>query len=262
VNAELQDKLDELSNTNNDMRNLLDSIEIPTIFLDNDLRIKRFTAHAKKIINLIHTDIGRPLSHIVSNLKYDRLIPDAEEVLKSLVPREREVETKDDRWYLMRMLPYRTLGNAIDGVVITFSDIHALKVAAAEIKKLHQTVQEARDYAENIIDTVRESLVVLDEDLRVISANRSFYRTFHVAPVETEGKLIYDLGAGQWNIPGLRKLLERVIPGNTSFEGFRVEHTFPEVGRKTLLLNARRITRKETGKEMILLAIEDVTEKA
>jgi PAS domain-containing protein len=102
---------------------------------------------------------------------------------------------------------------------------------------------------------------VLDENLRVISANRAFFRTFHVTSVETEGKLIYDLGAGQWDIPKLREILGQVIPENTSFDGFRVEHTFPEVGRKTLLLNARRITSKETGKEMILLAIEDITER-
>jgi two-component system CheB/CheR fusion protein len=261
VNTELQDKLEELSKTNNDMKNLLDSIEIPTIFLDNDLRIKRFTPHATRVINLIYTDIGRPLSHIVSKVKYDKLIPDAEEVLKSLVPREREVETKDERWYLMRMLPYRTLDNAIDGVVITFSDIHALKVAAEEIKKLHETVQEARDYAENIIDTVRESLVVLDEDLRIITANRAFYATFQVIPEKTEGELIYNLGNGQWDITKLRKILEQVIPGNRSFDRFEVEYLFPQIGRKTLLLNARRIIGKETKKRMILLAIENSTDK-
>ncbi|MHB8882821.1 MAG: hybrid sensor histidine kinase/response regulator [Thermodesulfovibrionales bacterium] len=114
---------------------------------------------------------------------------------------------------------------------------------------------------EDIVETVREPLVVLDPDLRVLSANRSFYAAFKVVPEETIGKLVYDLGDRQWDIPGLRTLLEDILPKNKKFDDYEVEHTFSGVGHKTLLLNARRIIHKEMGSEMILLAIEDITER-
>jgi PAS domain S-box-containing protein len=114
--------------------------------------------------------------------------------------------------------------------------------------------------ADSIVDTVREPLLVLSADLRVRKANRSFYRMFKVTPEETVGHLIYDLGNQQWDIPWLRKLLEEVLPQNTTFDDFQVEHVFPTIGRKFMLLNARRICRKDNQTEFILLAIEDTTE--
>jgi len=120
--------------------------------------------------------------------------------------------------------------------------------------------QETREYAESIVDTVREGLMVLDGDLRVISANRSFYETFKVKPGETEGKLVYDLGNRQWNIPKLRELLEEILPTDTTFDNFEVEHEFKIIGRRVMHLNARRIYRETNETRLILLAIEDVTE--
>jgi PAS domain-containing protein len=108
-------------------------------------------------------------------------------------------------------------------------------------ERAERAVQEAREYAESIIETVREPLVVLDTDLRVISVNHSFYQTFKVAPEDTEGKLIYDLGNYQWNIPKLQVLLEEIIPGRNQFQDFEVEHEFPGIERKIMLLNARHI---------------------
>jgi PAS domain S-box-containing protein len=108
---------------------------------------------------------------------------------------------------------------------------------------------------------MREPLVVLDTNLRVISVNHSFYQTFKVTPEDTEGKLIYDLGNRQWNIPKLRVFLEEIIPRNNRFENFEVEHEFPTIGRRTMLLNARQIYSKGVGAQMILLAIEDITER-
>jgi PAS domain S-box-containing protein len=115
--------------------------------------------------------------------------------------------------------------------------------------------------AESIVDTVREPLLVLDANLRVMRANRSFYQNFRVSPQETENRLVYDLGNGQWDIPRLRTLLEEVLPQNTSFDDFEVVHDFPSIGRKFMLLNARRIFREGNQTEFILLAIEDVTER-
>jgi PAS domain S-box-containing protein len=113
---------------------------------------------------------------------------------------------------------------------------------------------------EDIVETVRESLIVMDSDLRIVLANRSFYNSFKVTPAETLGNLIYDLGNRQWNLPALRTLLEGILPENDKFDDYQIEHVFPNIGYKIMLLNARRVTHKETGSQMILLAIEDITE--
>jgi len=128
-------------------------------------------------------------------------------------------------------------------------------------KRAERAAQEAQEYAESIVETVREPLVVLDTNLRVISVNPSFYRTFKVSPEDTKGKLIYDLGNRQWNISKLRLLLEEIIPRDNQFKNFEVEHEFPTIGRKIMLLNARQIYSKGIGAHRILLAIEDVTER-
>lgn len=127
-------------------------------------------------------------------------------------------------------------------------------------KNIHK-IEEARDYSEAIVETVREPLVVLDGKLRVITANRSFYKIFHVNKKATEHKLIYSLGNKQWDIPKLRHLLEEILPRKTFFQDFEIEHDFPEIGKRTVLLNARKVVQKNSNEPMILLAIEDVTEK-
>ncbi|RPJ03786.1 MAG: PAS domain-containing sensor histidine kinase, partial [Deltaproteobacteria bacterium] len=118
-----------------------------------------------------------------------------------------------------------------------------------------------RNYAEAIVETVREPLIVLDKDFHVKSANRSFYDTFQTSPAETEGRLIYELGNNQWDIPELRKVLEEMLPQNTSIQDFEIEHDVPAIGHRTMRLNARHIAQKGSGTQMILLAIEDVTER-
>ena len=120
--------------------------------------------------------------------------------------------------------------------------------------------ERAKEYAESIVATVREPLLVLDATLHVRSANRSFYETFRVDPGETDGRFIYDLGDGQWDIPALRTLLEEIVPGNSAFDDFEVEHDFEHLGRRTMLLNARRFP-PEGEYELVLLAIEDVTDR-
>lgn len=136
-----------------------------------------------------------------------------------------------------------------------------LEIAARECKQLEAGIQDAREYAENIVETVREPLVVLNSDLKILTANHSFYQTFKVTPEETIGNFIYDLGNRQWDIPKLRVLFKEILPHETVFNGYEVEHDFIGIGRKTILLNAREIFREKIGSHIILLAMEDITER-
>ncbi len=254
VNAELQGKIEELSSTTADIRNLLDNTKVATLFLDRRLCVKRFTPEVTKVINLIEKDIGRSMSHFKTSLADEDLAQEAQAVLNTLVPLEREVRSLDGRWYLMRITPYRATDNFIDGVVITFIDI-------SEVKRLELEAERARDFAEGIVGTVREPLIVLDRDFNVISANESFYRNFHLTPQSAQGHSLFELNERQWDIPELRVLLEKVLPEDHRFEGFIIEHEFPDRGPTTLLLNARRIHHGEVGTDTILLALEDVTDR-
>jgi PAS domain S-box-containing protein/putative nucleotidyltransferase with HDIG domain len=130
-----------------------------------------------------------------------------------------------------------------------------------EPEVIKQSADEAREYAESIINTVREPLIVLDQDLRVVTVSRSFYEFFKVKPEETVGQLIYDLGNKQWDIPRLRELLETILPQKTTFDNYEVEHNFSAIGRRIMLLNARQIQRVLGKERIILLAIEDITER-
>lgn len=139
-------------------------------------------------------------------------------------------------------------------------DVAELSTSARDHQRVESSLRESLAFMQSIVETVREPLVVLDADLRVVSANLAFYRTFKVTPEKTEGHFIYELGNRQWDIPRLRQLLEEIIPQNTFFDDFEVEHDFPDIGPKIMLLNARRLPGSGSRPEMILLALEDITE--
>ncbi|MFT5468924.1 MAG: two-component system CheB/CheR fusion protein [Verrucomicrobiales bacterium] len=246
VNNELESKMRALSQANDDMLNLLNSTTIATIFLDNDLNIKRFTDEARSLVHLILSDVGRPLADLVSNLVYSELVEDCKGVLKTLAWKETEVETDTGKWYLMRIMPYRTSDNKIDGLVVTF----------VEISQTRYT----RQYFESIVDTMREPLLVLDDELRVVSGNSTFCRTFETSSELIDKKLIYELGDGEWDVPILRKLLEEILPQDQKFEDFRVETEFPDIGKRAFMLNGRKLERAAGLPGMILLAIEEAAE--
>jgi two-component system CheB/CheR fusion protein len=251
VNAERQRKIEDLSQINDDMQNLLRSTEIAMLFLDSDLRVRRFTDPIRSIVNLQAGDEGRLITDLAISIEDEDLSEEARTVLDTLQMQVKEVRTSAGGWCLMRIVPYRTAENRIEGVVVTFLDITPLK-------KMERSLQDARQYADSIIASIHEPLVILDADLRVMSANHSFYTVFGVIPAETEGKLIYTIGNRQWDIPDLRRLLEEILPDQKEFEGFRVEHDFPGIGHRVMRLNARRIG-SDVGEDRILLAIEDVT---
>jgi two-component system, chemotaxis family, CheB/CheR fusion protein len=250
INEELYRRNAETSRISNDFQNLLGSIHIPILMLEGDLRIRRFTATAAALFNLIPTDIGRPLSDIKHNLRIEHLEQQILAVIDTLEPTNREVQSLDGHWYDLRIRPYRTLENLIDGAVVVLVDINTLKRVSEQLK-------EARDYAEAIVETIRESLVVLNENFEVVTANRAFYEMFQVLSGETENCQFFDLGNGQWDRPALRSLFEDLKTRNGQIQDFEVEYDFERVGRKTMLLNARRMPLVE-GRLLILLAIEEI----
>jgi len=250
VNSELKNKLEEVSSARNDLENLMVATEIPTLFLDRALRIKRFTPQLDPLFSIKAGDLERPVRDLSRSIHYGELEADAARVLDELTMLERQVLSEDGRWYLVRLRPYRTPDHRIDGVVITFVDF-------TEQKRAEEVLREARHYAESIVETVRQPLLILTEDLRVEFANAAFYEIFGVALEETQGRRIYELGNSQWDIPQLRRLLEDVLPQDESFEAFRVSHDFEQVGQRTMLVSARRLD----SLQRVLLAIEDITER-
>lgn len=253
ANEELATSQEEIRSVNEDLVSLNDALEsridVSILFLDRRFHLQRFNPAATRIFNLIPGDVDRPATHLSSNLTKVDWVEDARRVFETLVPHAEHVRTEDGRWYQMRIHPYHTSDDTLDGVVLTFSDI-------TELKEARRTARAAQTLAESIVETVREPLVILDEEMRVQSANRAFYSTFQVDPAETKNTLLYDLGNRQWDIPGLRKLLEEIIPENEVFEGFVVEHEFEQIGPRRMVLNARRVTTPGQP-DLILLAIEE-----
>ena len=248
LNQENRYKVEELGRLSSDLQNLLVATDIATLFLDRELCIQRFTPRVEALFNMRDTDRGRQLSDLTHRLGYDELHHDAQRVLERLTPLEREVRDDQGRWYLTRLLPYRSTEDRIEGVVITFVEITRHKQAEA-------VLGDAQDLIQAVAGIVHEPLLVLDPNLRVVSANDSFYRHFQVRPEDTQGRLVYDLGNGQWNIPELRRLLDEVLPNDDHFDDYRVVHEFEGLGKREMCLNGRRLDHLQ----MILLAITEVS---
>jgi len=260
VNSELNSKIAELREAYNAINAVLNSTRVAIVFLDTDLKVTRFTPEASQLLNLIDSDVGRPVDHITHNLEYDDLVGAVRGVLSDLSLVDEEVRDHDGHWYRMRIMVYRPQEQVIEGVVLTFINIDAQKQSQEELREMSErAVSSARLFAESIVDTVREGLLVLDEELRVVTANRSFHRTFGVKPEETEGRGLFELQEGAWDVPELRSLLEKAREQDRSFEGFRVERAFRGIGFKRLALNARALRDEQEGERRLLLAVEDRT---
>jgi two-component system CheB/CheR fusion protein len=186
VNVELEERNRALSQTNDDMQNLLNSTDIATVFLDANLHVKRFTGPARSVFCLIDSDVGRPIADLAANLDYDRVLGDATDVLRTLRFHERELETKSG-WRLMRIIPYRTADNVIDGLVMTFTDID-------RVKQAERAAEAARRYAETLSEATGDAVVSLDAELRVNFANDVFCRLASAAPRSLVGQTLASLG--------------------------------------------------------------------
>jgi len=251
LNEEMQNRNSELGSANNDLLNLLGHVDVPVVMVSNDLRIRRFTPPAQKLLNLLPGDIGRRLGEIRPNLDVEDLESLAHEAIRRAAPQERQVRTKEGGWRLLNVRPYKTWDNRIEGAVISLQDVDNLK----------RTLDQTREYADTIVESAREPILVLNSKLQVTAANPAFYRVFEVSREETEKRLIYELGNGQWNIPKLRELLEEIVPQNSRVDDFEMSHDFPQLGQRDMVLNARRVE-MQPGHPFILLAIEDATEKS
>jgi two-component system CheB/CheR fusion protein len=252
LNMQYQHKTEELSQAANDMKNLLDATDIATIFVDNEMVIKRFTPSVGRIISLLPTDVGRPLTHFANNLRYERLVADVDQVLERLVGVETNIQTTGGDWYAVRILPYRTLDNYISGAVITFTDITSLK-------HLETQLQASRRFAESIVETVREPLLVLDEELRVLTVSPAFATTFGVQFNAVRGQLLATISNGSWKQPELfTRLYELLNTEMAFFDDFQLNVVLPELGERKVTLYGRRLLSEGNRTGHLLLGVQAV----
>ena len=254
VNAQLDRKVLELEAAGDDLRNLLGGNDVATIFLDTKMRIRWFSPATQALFDLIDGDAGRPLANFAQKFADAGLVEKAMAAVETLTASETNIVASNGRDYLLRVLPYRNGANRVDGAVASFLDITDLKATQA-------ATAHASDYAEAVIETVRDPLVVLSADLNVRSANAAFYRLFQTTPPETVGRLVYEFIEGRGRVGGLRVLLEEMLPERGQIDDFEVEVPLPDLGARVLQLNARRIAGHAGATELILLAMEDITER-
>lgn len=206
VNAELESRIEQLSSANDDIKNLLDHTEIATIFLDKDLCIKRFTPKTMHLIHLIPADIGRPIAHIVSNLNYTSLIEDARQVLKTCEPSITEAVDKTGQWYEIKIIPYRTVTDLIDGVIITFLNVHAKKEAEQKLK----TFESEMTMLERFKQTLHDITLIIEGNGTIMMVNPHFLTQFNIKSEAVLGASIYQLDLG-WDNQHLKKLMDKLL---------------------------------------------------
>ena len=251
VNDELHTRNQEVSQSNADLVNLLNTVDVPVVMLDAERRIKRFTPRARALFNVLPTDVGRPIDEIKPNIGSADLEEQVAAVIISGAYRESEVQDRHGHWYRQKILPSRNSESIIDGAILSLIDIDALKHDVTD-------AEWARDYAAGIVEAVQVPLVVLDEKLRALSANRAFYDTFQTTLEATETQKFFDLDDSQWDIPALRGPLEEMLASNSSLADLEVEHDFPRLGRRVIRVSACAV-HSRTNVPMILLALEDIT---
>ncbi|WP_151086695.1 CheR family methyltransferase [Hymenobacter baengnokdamensis] len=249
LNMQYQAKTEELGQTANDMKNLLDATEIAIIFLDNDLIIKRFTPPVGRIISLLPADVGRPLAHFTSSLRYEHLLRDVQQVLDRLTSIETNIQTTQGEWFTMRILPYRSLDNYIDGAVITFTDITALKLLEARL-------QETARFSESLQATGREPQLALDTELCVLSANQAFAEAFGEPLAALHGRALTSLNGGAWGQPALLERLRALLQAAVSeFSDLTLILDLPGRCRCRVLLYGRRLQQQGQPTSQLMLGV-------
>jgi PAS domain S-box-containing protein len=254
---------------------VINTVREPLISLDQDLRVVAVSRSFYEFFKVRPEETVGQLIYDLGNKQWD--IPKLRELLETILPQkatfdnyevEHDFATIGRRIMLLNARQIQRVLGKERIILLAIEDIterreieNGLETARKELAVIKQSEDEAREYAESIINTVREPLISLDQDLRVVTVSRSFYDVFKVKPEETMGQLIYDLGNKQWDIPKLRELLETILPQKTTFDNYEVEHDFATIGRRIMLLNARQIQRVLGKERIILLSIEDITER-
>ncbi|MEO8194906.1 MAG: response regulator [Gemmatimonadales bacterium] len=240
-------------------QDIVDTVREPLLMLDTSLRVQSANRAFYETFHVSPEETEDQLIYELGNGQWD--IPDLRTLLEDVIPtssvfNDFELEHSFPRiGRRVMLLNGRKLraGSHSAIIVLAMEDVTERRRSEADLRAIET-------YAQDIVDTVREPLLILDATLRVQSGNRAFYRTFRVSAEETENHLIYELGNGQWDIPALRTLLEDIVPKSSVFNDFELEHDFPELGRRVMLLNARMLQAGHHG-ELVVLAMEDVTER-
>jgi two-component system CheB/CheR fusion protein len=252
VNDQLRHRNQELDDVASDLVNILASVEIPVIIVDADLRVRRFTPTVRGIARFIPEDVGRPIDDLKLKVQVDDLPARIRAVIASLSPREWEVRDQDGRWYRLQIRPYRTTDNRLDGAVLSFVDVDALRKAI-------QDAEGARDYARSIVETMTSALAVLDDELRVISTNQAFHAMFATSAKATEGRHLLELADGRFDAPPVRRALDDCLARAAPFTALELVVEAPAPGRRVLSLSGRPIL-WDLGARRLLLSIDDITE--
>lgn len=255
VNAQLESNLDELATARDDMRNLMNSTSIASIFVDNDLRIRRFTKEAERLLPMIQSDLGRPIEHIRSKLDYPTLIAKIRQVLDRLTTFGEEVCTTDGEWFRMTIMPYRTTDNRIDGAVLTFTSIAEQKRAQQDLQRLLAEKAADEEVLREVFDLTPDPIVVLDATHRILIANRALSELLAVAPEAIAGSDLFALGGGALAIPELEALIERSGATHGSVAEDRLTFTFDD--REVChLVSARSIDPTRAAPRILLVFAE------
>ncbi|HKB89469.1 MAG TPA: PAS domain-containing protein, partial [Opitutaceae bacterium] len=252
VNEELHSRQLELIQVNNDLHNLINSVHLPIIILGQDMRIRRFTPMAERVLNVIPTDIGRPLSDINTNLNMADLPKLMAEVVESLMIKELEVQDNQGYWYSMRLRPYKTADNKIDGIVITLIDIDQMKRTIGDL-------EETRNFVQAIVETIREPLIALNDQLRVRMASDAFYRLFQTTKEHTIGRPFLELVNNQSEFPRLRERLEGIVQGGQNATNVPIIMELSS-GRTRLHTTVRQIVGGSKPYPLILLTFQEQRE--
>src|SRR5687767_14861049 len=240
-------------------QDIVDTVREPLLMLDTNLRVQSANRAFYETFHVSAAETENQLIYQLGNGQWD--IPDLRTLLEDVIPTssvfndfelEHTFPIIGRRVMLLNGRKLRA-GSHSAIIVLAMEDVTERRRSEADLRAIET-------YAQDIVDTVREPLLILDTTLRVQSGNRAFYQTFKVSPDETENRLIYELGNGQWDIPALRTLLEDIVPKSSVFNDFELEHDFPALGRRVMLLNARKLQAGHHG-ELLVLALEDVTER-
>jgi two-component system CheB/CheR fusion protein len=254
VNDELNHRNGELTHVNDDLVNLLAGLDIPVVIVNRDLRIRRFTQPAESLFNLIPSDINRPISHLRPKLTIPNLDALISDVIRAPAAKSVEAQDTSGKWYLLRIRPYITTENKIDGAAISAFDIDAMKRASEQLKS-------SLDYADAIVETVGAPLVVVDRNLIVKRVNAAFYRAFNAGREQIEGHPFYEIQDRRWSDKSIDDMLRKTLGGEQGRQFVSVEVELPKLGLRNLQINARRIDWAGIDSPMLLIAIEDVTDR-